>query len=569
MPILQDWRILSIGFTLIAVILIAIAYMFGHAFDIIELKSWGAIELNQSIVTVIIIISFAGVITILDGLLQQIVVDSNLGFNCNGTNNCAVTTAVKYFDGLIDLGEDQIKDNLQSIVRMSQTGTQRFGIFATELILPPLLQATLSGTTGAGYIIDSERLSATNEHIGNLLGLFYAQKFFVKEFSYYVAPLLLVLGLVCRSFFVTRRLGGLLISIAIGIMYVFPLMFVVNWITLNIALFGDKIISPPMSACPASCLYSPPTFYVTENGHSRPLYTKGDVVNYLGYTPDVQLSLQLEGQIDQLASGAQSDIQLLKAGGGTVDIVSCEFAARSTGTLCPTECRDLPYSTSVTCKGVQNGKVNAPVIETACNKIHLVCKVIRYVNPSDPYFRTPTADPIYDEYKKMDRSCPVSCRTIPPLKEDCYTASPGCVSQKDYLRYAYADQPGPSTCPAAPNAYDSCSYVLPSKQKLARMECDGCLFVPQQYTYNPPIYASCSDLCNPNPLGPPKISPGEFAKATQKNMFGRSEVKTAASLILPGYILPILNIVVTVMFIRTFSSILGGDMEIPGLSKIL
>jgi hypothetical protein len=37
---------------------------------------------------------------------------------------------------------------------------------------------------------------------------------------------------------------------------------------------------------------------------------------------------------------------------------------------------------------------------------------------------------------------------------------------------------------------------------------------------------------------------------------------------LPAYVLPLFNIVATLVFIKGLSTILGGDIEIPGISKV-
>ena len=52
-------------------------------------------------------------------------------------------------------------------------------------------------------------------------------------------------------------------------------------------------------------------------------------------------------------------------------------------------------------------------------------------------------------------------------------------------------------------------------------------------------------------------------------MVGREDIKSISKMMIPAYVLPLLNILVTLMFIKTFSQILGGDIEIPGVPKVL
>jgi len=94
------------------------------------------------------------------------------------------------------------------------------------------------------------------------------------------------------------------------------------------------------------------------------------------------------------------------------------------------------------------------------------------------------------------------------------------------------------------------------------------MFVDDTFTFSPPTVLDCGLLCTGARPIPTYIDTGDFAKLSSKGMYGRPEMKNVASLMLPGYLLPLLNILVTVMFIETFSPMLGGDIEIPGLSKV-
>ncbi len=622
----RDWRILSILFMFLTGLLIALAYMVGHGFAIPELKAWASTEFVQVIVTALIVILLVAVITFLDSILVLVVNQSNLyGVSCAGSSNCAATLADAYFVDLIDIANGKARDVAQGVSDAYLTASRRFGASAVPLIVPvPLLQASVSGTFSAGYLMDAERLTTVFENLVNVTSFMAAQQFFVKQFSYNIAPVILVIGIVARSFFATRRIGGLLIAVGVGVMYVLPLMFVVNWLTLNITLFGDSIITPQASTCPASCTIAPPKFFAG----NVPIYTERDLYEYFDlYDPnrDGDTSDSMVGAIDPLNNRPIRD-NIRDLAGGVLPtypnpnpnryanrapyVDSCEYAAidLTTGKSCPVECRELPYPTSFTCKKLEaNGYA---LTETACNRMNPACKVVRYVNPQDPYFTDTIPDPslavLYGEYQQHSALCPVQCRTIPPLQSNCAQDSSraSCVYAKDFCRFTTVDdlnaRPegctprrcfGDADCasrdaelarnplgvcptPAAasgnrPVAATSCLYVLPSEQLLDSNACNGCLFVPQAYTFDPPLYRSCAELCSASPAGPPKISPGEFARMSREGMVGRDEIKVASTLVLPGYILPLLNIVVTLMFVRSFSQIFGGDVEIPGLVRVL
>jgi hypothetical protein len=65
------------------------------------------------------------------------------------------------------------------------------------------------------------------------------------------------------------------------------------------------------------------------------------------------------------------------------------------------------------------------------------------------------------------------------------------------------------------------------------------------------------------------IGPQDFIKDLPEGSDTETDVMTVGSLMLPGVVLPLFCIVIVVVFIRTFSPLLGGDIDIPGLGKIL
>jgi len=186
----------------------------------------------------------------------------------------------------------------------------------------------------------------------------------------------------------------------------------------------------------------------------------------------------------------------------------------------------------------------------------------------------------------LNAVCPDECKTTLPLKTRCRE---GCLEARDYCRVAQkeivsgdvtligiktlvdsgelpAECSDAEGCAQSLDAYESCVYVQPSNKTLD--SCYNCIFAQKEYTYDPPVYTDCS-ACDGTSKEPPKITTAQFAEATKDGMYGRDDSKAISALILPAYILPLLNVAVTLMFIRTFAPILGGDMEIPGVSKLL
>jgi hypothetical protein len=97
--------------------------------------------------------------------------------------------------------------------------------------------------------------------------------------------------------------------------------------------------------------------------------------------------------------------------------------------------------------------------------------------------------------------------------------------------------------------------------------CESCIDVEEKYTYEPAINLNCGDVCKPPDNVPSKTS-GSYAKIGDDGLVGREEIKNVSRLFVPGYLLPLFNIAATIIVIRALAGMLGGDIEIPGISKI-
>ena len=99
--------------------------------------------------------------------------------------------------------------------------------------------------------------------------------------------------------------------------------------------------------------------------------------------------------------------------------------------------------------------------------------------------------------------------------------------------------------------------------------CGGCFSCPVDCVYKPAVRSDCVEVCTDSQLGDlPQIDQGALLKSLP-GARGRTDVRNAGIFMLPALVLPLFNIVVIIAFIRVFSPTLGGDIEIPGLSRIL
>ena len=83
--------------------------------------------------------------------------------------------------------------------------------------------------------------------------------------------------------------------------------------------------------------------------------------------------------------------------------------------------------------------------------------------------------------------------------------------------------------------------------------------------YDPPINTECADICK-TPDNAPVHQPGTHIGAD--GLAGDVDIQDLSRLMVPAYVLPLFNIVATLVFIKGLSTWLGGDIEIPGISKV-
>lgn len=604
--LLTNWQTAIVLALIISTVAVSLAYALGIGFGMPDLKAWAQAEVSQIIATAIICVAFVGVLAFVEFLTGYLVSESRVpGLSC-AWGSCLDETASFYFEDYSSTIKENALAALKESVENVKTISSRYNVYCSDLIFPiPCLQFGMSlpnWDTGKA-VLNSERAAAVFEYYQNLFSSIEAQKFFVTKVGPSIGPILLAFGIFARSFFFTRRLGGLLIAVAIGIMVVLPLMYIFDWLAMQITLYGDAPFSAFGADCPAECQKEVPVAYM-EVGGQLVQFNDTEELSTLIFD-----SLQ---ESDPCASEQNMDLAIALAvnlSSGTLDkyvvegrsIFSCEYKAQKAIEHirdivdikpCPIQCRHLPYPYwSGECASYSN--------QVSCGMLTENCKLIRFVENVD-------AD--------QSGSCPDECKIIPPLKNNCVgldvCADPNspaqvscCLFSKLDCRVYYHDgtpaweekvrelqskkadkkeiknaitrctwaekckRPSlPPSGDALDIAKNTCVYVYP---KPNNPNCAGCIFTEKAYLYNPPIRPDdeCKALCTPKPTGKQKT--GDDVQLLVEGNIGPTILTNVSKLLVPVYLLPLFNILVTVMFIRSFSRFLGGDIEIPGLAKVL
>ena len=117
----------------------------------------------------------------------------------------------------------------------------------------------------------------------------------------------------------------------------------------------------------------------------------------------------------------------------------------------------------------------------------------------------------------------------------------------------------------------ACDYVL-DECKVTPLSspcssCNNCLL--EACTQTPKVWTDCSLCAKTASSGTTSVSMSDLSSSLSGAKGTRTEWRNIGSVGVPAIVLPILGVITTLAFIRSLSPVLGGDIEIPGLMKLI
>lgn len=407
---LGDWRGISVFVAMISVMMAALAYMFAEPFNFPQLKAWANEELAQAVVTVIILIAVVGVLDFADAVIyQQTNYAPGSPFTCDNTIGvtCTVQVSNQYLEGLVNMSLEGAKESFTKAIEVMKQQSKGQTMSCGTLLIPPCFMYYNSLKNNAYMLLDYERYTQEVELYNSIMYSLQIQRFFATYAANIVGPFLLILGIIGRNFFATRKLGGLLMAIGLALLIVFPGMYLWNAISLNVALYGDDILKDK-AECPDACKKGAPIAYTPSGG---PVYFAKEL------SFGNEISEEAHSKLQMLVNGSAQQVD---------GYYSCEYAGLHTGITvggknitCPKECRELPYPYYV-------GVCQDNETELACNHVPKGCKLIRnqsvsygFQSGSNPdnngVYWCNTDTKYYPDGNLTEDYCPDYCKIIPPL----------------------------------------------------------------------------------------------------------------------------------------------------------
>ncbi|MGI0100455.1 MAG: hypothetical protein ACREBH_01915 [Candidatus Micrarchaeaceae archaeon] len=231
-----DLGIYTVAVTLIAIMfsVSGIALGLGYAIGDKKLREFGVSEIYQALIngaivgSLIIGFSSGGFFTV---LINGIAGSASMGFSCSQSmsGNYAICFAYNYLVGLNPVTINNvayptlIDSSIGLLVPISALYTG-LGLLSSIKLSIGIASVGFSSAltpvlTALDYIVEILTAAVIGIEVQGIL---------LNFISIVAIPVLLPVGMVLRTVYVTRRLGGAIMAVAIGLFAVFPLTYVLN-----------------------------------------------------------------------------------------------------------------------------------------------------------------------------------------------------------------------------------------------------------------------------------------------------------------------------------------------------
>jgi|GEM_PF-5832063 len=389
-PWVQNYRILALLAALALIVGTALAYFAGGALESESLKSWGRVELAQALATAFLVAAFLGVLTLMDAVMEESAKNIIPPCGVEGTwdyanakpmlppnapsilpkgSPRALQYAVCYLDSIYGLAGKQAEGDLKSSLTFMRMAYTSQGMQGTNWWS---LWFGFYSRPNAEMRLQGEMSGLQFDMVKNMMISLQAQKFLVGRIAAVLGPTFLLIGIILRTLPFTRRAGGMMLAISLGLLVILPSAYLLAWSTLVVAVYGNSVLGGPSEdlpdgmpdACESCRKLVPVVFDASSNppkSITAPEYPALLISDADGNPLDYSDAAAIADYNKRTGKNYQACYPNKDTPGQTVG------AAASKG--CPELCRELPFPAY---KQICN--------ELSCGQLPEQCKVIRWIN---------------------------------------------------------------------------------------------------------------------------------------------------------------------------------------------
>jgi len=266
-----NWEAVAWLTVLISFFVTSLAFMVGRGFGLREIESWGKEELYQAIASAVILGAFMGVVAIMEESSKQLAGDIlTAGFTATtfgtgvalrwqyngdssvrwskisyggaigrevacGANDpqaaCHFYIARAFLGSTFEKLSEQAREAAKLYNYFILMDTMSVGFSVN--ILAKLVTFGFATPIMGGHSIYYETIETIFSMMAKMLLLLKFQEISLMYIERGIFPGMMVAGLIFRSIWFMRKLGGLLLALAIGLYTIFPFMYVLSWYTMD------------------------------------------------------------------------------------------------------------------------------------------------------------------------------------------------------------------------------------------------------------------------------------------------------------------------------------------------
>lgn len=211
--------------------------MFGRSFSIRELEVYSKSEILQALATVVMVIAL---VSLVDGV-QGYVTSSGMLYgkvNCKGlssdlkqfTGTTTIGGGKEPFKDVLDYVRCKIQEKSVQVAKVQDRSMEDAwaAYFQLNMAFSVFGITVFKGDWVTDWYQDAEKMRITNDLATRLLIALNAQSFLVQYIKNNMLHFFLPVGLLLRSFHFTRGAGALMISLGIGLYFIFPVIYLLT-----------------------------------------------------------------------------------------------------------------------------------------------------------------------------------------------------------------------------------------------------------------------------------------------------------------------------------------------------
>lgn len=280
--IYSDWAGIAVALLILSAIIIGLVYMIGGLISNDKIKAFGKVELVEILYSCVILFMTVNLIGLATNLAYGLSNDNDYSKVACGPEYqkytqyqgvpCHIILSMDYLNSLFNEGQD-----ISYGVYSNYIITGMLSEMSINLEVITIQTGVFSYNPLKGFFVVGNVIKAmVFDYLVKIMTIAKFQEVFLRFIAIAAFPVFFTIGLVLRTFFFTRKLGGLLMAFSLSLFFIFPMFYIFGGIIFN-NLKGKSLNAGSSSAIQ----------YVYEDLNGLPGFIQFDTNNPSGKVVDI------------------------------------------------------------------------------------------------------------------------------------------------------------------------------------------------------------------------------------------------------------------------------------------